>query len=211
MATPARFERHRFADALVEQGPDAPTLCDGWTTRDLAAHVVLRDRRPDAAPGVLFSALSGHTARVQDKITARTWERIVERVRSGPPRWSPTRIDRIDRMVNTTEFFVHHEDVRRAQPDWTVREIGDDLGDDLTAALRRSAKLLARKAPAGVTLEPDHGRARIVAHNVDPMVIVRGQVGELVLWMFGRQAHARVHYDGEADAIESLRTARFGI
>ncbi len=210
MATPARLERRRFADELRERGPDAPTLCEGWTTRDLAAHVVLRDRRPDAGLGVLISALSGYTRRVQDKIAARDWDTVVGLV-SSPPVWSPTRIGRIERLANTTEFYVHLEDVRRAQPDWEPRPLDDDLTDDLDAALERTAKLLARKAPAGITLEPDGGRHRIVANDAEPMVTVRGPVGELVLWMFGRQDHARVDYEGPDDAVEALRTAGFGI
>ena len=210
-ATPATQERHRFADELLAVGPDAPTLCTGWTARDLAAHIVLRDRRPDAAAGVLVPALAGHTDRVQSKLARQDWTRLVDQVRAGPPVWSPTRLDRIDRLMNTTEFFVHLEDVRRAQPDWTPRELDVDLVDDLDAALRRSAKLFARTAPAGITLEPDAGRAHVVAKDREPMATVRGPVGELVLWIFGRQAHARVEYDGPPDAIESLRTARLGL
>lgn len=210
MTTPARLERHRFADELLERGPDEPTLCEGWTTRDLAAHVVLRDRRPDAGLGVLISALSGYTQRVQSKIAARDWNDIVEHVRT-PPAWSPTRIGRLERLANTTEFFVHLEDVRRAQPDWEPRVLDDDLVDDLAAALERSAKLFARKAPAGITLEPDGGRHRIVANDTEPGVTVRGPVGELVLWMFGRQDHARVEYEGPDEAVDALRDASFGI
>jgi uncharacterized protein (TIGR03085 family) len=211
MPTPARLERHRFADELLAAGPDAPTLCEGWTTRDLAAHVIARERRPDAMPGVLISALSGHTGRVRDKIASREWNDIVELIRSGPPVWSPTRINRVDRLVNTTEFFVHLEDVRRADGAWEVRELDDDLAEDLAAALGRIAKMLARKAPAGISLEPDGGRHRITARDAEPMVIVRGPTGELVLWMFGRQDHARVEYEGDADAIEALGSASFGI
>jgi uncharacterized protein (TIGR03085 family) len=211
MSTPATEERHRFADELLAVGPDVATLCAGWTARDLAAHVVLRDRRPDAAAGVLVSALSGYTEKVQAKIGRQEWERLVDQVRGGPPIWSPTRLDAIDRLVNTTEFFVHLEDVRRAQPEWSVRHLDDDLVDDLDAALRRSAKMFARKAPAGITLEPDGGRAHVVANDGEPMVTVRGPVGELVLWIFGRQAHADVAYDGPDDAVEALRTANFGL
>lgn len=209
--TPASRERHRFADALRESGPDAPTLCTGWTARDLAAHIVLRDRRPDAAAGVLVPALAGHTDKVQSKLARQEWTRLVDQVRAGPPVWSPARLDRVDRLVNTTEFFVHLEDVRRAQSAWEPRDLDDDLVDDLDAAIRRSAKLFARKAPAGITLEPDGGRARVVAKDGEPMVTVRGPVGELVLWIFGRQEHARVAYDGPDAAIESLRTARLGL
>lgn len=219
MSTPATDERHRFADTLEAVGPDAPTLCDGWRTRDLAAHVILRERRPDAALGVVIGRLAGRTARVQAKIAARDWSQLVAQVRSGPPRWSPMRLAPVDRLVNTTEFFVHHEDVRRAADGWAdgrseggpVRELPDHLVDDLDTALRRVARLTARSAPAGVRLEPDGGRAAVVAHDASPMVTVRGPVGELVLWMFGRQDHARVSYDGPDEAVAALRDASFGI
>jgi hypothetical protein len=36
-------ERLELCDLLLELGPDAPTLCEGWTTADLAAHLVLRE------------------------------------------------------------------------------------------------------------------------------------------------------------------------
>lgn len=215
MTTPATAERRRFADELQAAGPDAPTLCEGWATRDLAAHVVLRDRRPDAAVGVIVSALSGYTDRVQVKLAGQAWGRLIDQVRGGPPLWSPTRLGPVDRLANTTEFFVHLEDVRRAQPEWTARDLDDDLVADLTAALRRSAKMFARKAPAGITLEPtprDGAEIEpIVANGDEPMVTVRGPVGELVLWMFGRQTHALVEYDGLDEAIEAVRTASFGI
>ena len=211
MATPATLERRRFADELATVGPDAPTLCDGWAARDLAAHVVLRDRRPDAAAGVLVSALAGHTDKVQAKIAGQDWDRIVDQVREGAPFWSPTRLDAVDRLANTTEFFVHLEDLRRAGAEWTARDLDDELIDDLAAALRRSAKMFARKAPAGITLAPDDGREPVVANDRDPMVTIRGPVGELVLWIFGRQDHALVAYDGPDDAVEALRTASFGI
>ena len=211
MVTPATIERRCFADELIAVGPDAPTLCGDWSTRDLAAHIVLRDRRPDALPGVLSGAFAGYTAKVQRRIASREWADIVADVRDGPPLLSPTRLDAVDRLVNTTEFFVHHEDVRRARSDWDPRNLPDALSDDLHAALGRSAKLLARKAPAGITLVPTDGRVSIVAKESSPMVLVHGPVAELVLWIFGRQAHALVEYDGPAAAVDELRSASFGI
>ena len=47
----ARAERASLCDLLAEVGPDAPTLCEGWTTALLAAHLVVRERRPDGGPG----------------------------------------------------------------------------------------------------------------------------------------------------------------
>lgn len=210
MVTPATSERRRFADELIAVGPEAPTLCTGWSARDLAAHIVLRDRRPDAAAGVVVPALSGYTERVQRRIASRAWEDLVADVRDGAP-VSPTRIGAVDRLVNTAEFYVHLEDVRRAQPGWEPRDLPGDLVDDLHGVLQRAAKLFARKAPAGITLQPTDRRGTIVAKDASPMVTVSGPVGELVLWLYGRQAHARVGYVGPDDAVDAVRSASFGI
>ena len=209
MTTPATLERQRFADELITVGPDVDTLCEGWTARDLAAHVVLRDRRPDAMPGVLVSMFSGYTDKVQSKIADTDWSDLVEMVRAAP-KFSPTRIDALDRLMNTSEFFVHLEDVRRAQPGWEPRELDEELTADLTAALGRMAKPLTRRAPVGITLAPEGGEA-IVANKGEPMVTVRGPVGELVLFVFGRQDHARVAFEGVEAAIEQARNASFGL
>src|SRR5437764_15258190 len=105
MTSLAESERARLADELVAAGPDAPTLCAGLTARDLAAHVVLRERRPDAAPGIVFGLLSGHTRAVQDSLARLPWPKLVGKVRSR----SPLLVGPFDDLVNTTEFFVHAE------------------------------------------------------------------------------------------------------
>jgi uncharacterized protein (TIGR03085 family) len=210
MSTAAARERRQLADDLVAAGPDAPTLCDGWTARDLAAHVVIRERRPDAAAGILIGALSNHTAKVQAKTAARDWDDLVDLVRGGPPKWSPTRFDKVDRAVNTIEFFVHTEDVRRAAEGWSPRDLDHELADDLAAALARAAKMLTRSAPTGVTLAPER-RDATVAHVGEPMVTVSGPIGELVLFVYGRGDHAQVSFDGPADAVVEIRNTTFGI
>ncbi|MFZ9042133.1 MAG: TIGR03085 family metal-binding protein [Ilumatobacteraceae bacterium] len=214
MGTPARRERHLLAEELLRVGPDAPTLCSGWSTRDLAAHVVVRERRPDAALGIVSDRFATRTAKVQDRIAGQDWERLIDLVRSGPPVWSPTRIGVIDRLANTAEFFVHLEDVRRASDGWTARELDEDLRDDLFAALRRAAKLLGRRAPGGLVLQPDGGRAAVTARRAtssEPTVTVRGPVGELVLWMFGRSSVADVALDGPPEAVDAVRSTAFGV
>lgn len=212
--TPARRERHRLAEELLAVGPDAPTLCTGWSARDLAAHIVVRDRRPDSAPGLIVKAAAGHTERVRRGEASNDYREIVARLRSGPPIWSPVRLDVVDRAVNTIEFFVHLEDVRRAQAGWSPRQLEDDLVSDLHAALGRGAKMLARKAPVGLTLSPDDGRTPIVAKQAGEgaaNVTVSGPVGELVLFLYGRQAHAQVGFVGPDAAVDAIRHASFGL
>ena len=82
----AQRERAALVEILRALGPDAPTLCEGWTTRDLVAHLVVRERRPDALPGLVFGPLASYTARVQNRLAASTkWEDLVELFASGPP------------------------------------------------------------------------------------------------------------------------------
>jgi uncharacterized protein (TIGR03085 family) len=212
----SREERLALSDLLEATGPDAPTLCAGWRTRDLAAHLVLRERRPDAAAGVLGGPLAGHTARVQHRLRERqTYAQLVRAFRDGPPRFSPFSLPGVDEAANTVEYFVHHEDVRRAQPDWEPRDIPAPLSDVLWKRLK-SSRLFLRKAPVGVELARD-GRGetahhtsgaapyRVTVKNARPTVTVIGTPAELTMWVMGRTGAADVTYDGTEDAIGRLR------
>ena len=84
MPSPAAVERASLCDLFLEVGPDAPTLCGDWTTRDLAAHLVVRERRPDAAAGIVCRSVAGYSEKVRVAETERPWTELVERVRSGP-------------------------------------------------------------------------------------------------------------------------------
>ncbi|MGH8838521.1 MAG: TIGR03085 family metal-binding protein [Jiangellaceae bacterium] len=134
----ARSERLALCETLRAAGPDAPTLCEGWLTRDLAAHLVLRESRPDAAPGIVVSALAGRTARVQRSLAQLTWPQLVDRVQH-PPFWSPLSWGPLEEAANLSEHFVHHEDVLRAQPGWAQpRPIDPAYEQELSAVSRRT-------------------------------------------------------------------------
>jgi uncharacterized protein (TIGR03085 family) len=203
--TAAARERAALVDTMRAVGPDAPTLCGDWTTRDLAAHLVLRERRPDAAAGILVSKLAGYTARKQRELADGTeWPDLLAKVASGPPPYSPFKL--LDPVVNTTEMFIHHEDVRRAVPGWQPRE----LDDDLATALRRQVRLLVRmslgRAPAEVTLHDSDG-ATLASAGKGPRCAITGAAPELLLFLSGRDA-ARVEFAGDADTVEQVRAAR---
>jgi uncharacterized protein (TIGR03085 family) len=208
--TTARRERLALCDLFLEVGPDAPTLCGDWTTRDLAAHLVMRERRPDGAIGIVIGAAAGHAEKVQRAIADTDWETLVERVRSGPPVWSPTRLASIDALANTTEFFVHHEDVRRAGESWEPRRLDAELVDRLHAGLKMAKRLVA-SSEVGIVLEPTDDRAPVTAEDASPSVTVRGPVGELVLFVFGRQQVSEVELEGDDEAVEAVRSGAFGI
>lgn len=208
---PAQRERAELCDLFVEVGPDAPTLCGDWTTRDLAAHLVVRERRPDAAIGIVISKAAGHTAKVQADAANGDWAALVETVRSGPPVWSPTKIAAVDKAANTMEFFVHLEDVRRAGDAWEPRELDADLTAALSAALPKMAKRLVKSSEIGIVFEPTDGGNPVVVKDASPSVTVRGTTGELVLFAFGRQTHSKVEIDGDDASVAAVRGASFGI
>jgi uncharacterized protein (TIGR03085 family) len=211
-------ERRALCDLLDKAGPREPTLCEGWTTLDLAAHLVLREHRPDAGAGVLGGPLAVHTRKVQRRLAQRTpYPRLVDTIRSGPPRLSVFALPRLDELFNLVEYFVHHEDVRRAQPDWEPREIDRGLADALWQRLGM-VRFLLRKAPVGVELARDDlseaeprgtggSRVRITAKARTPVVTVIGPPAELTMWALGRTAAARVRLDGSEADVKALGAA----
>ncbi|HET9021748.1 MAG TPA: TIGR03085 family metal-binding protein [Ornithinibacter sp.] len=206
-----RAERQALCDTFVELGPDAPTLCDPWRTRDLAAHLVVRERRPDAAVGIWVPVLAGHTEREQARIAQGDWPRLVETIRTGPPWWSPVRLGRVDAVINTVELVIHHEDALRG--DGAVgprREVPERTGRAVLAALRRSASLMFRRSPVGVRLVAP-GRDAIVAGPESPVVTVSGEPVELLLVASGRMRVAAVDLDGAPEDVEALRRAHLGV
>lgn len=211
MTDHARAERHALADLLAILGPDAPTLCTGWTTAHLAAHLVVRESDVLGAAGIVLGPLSHHTKAAMDGLLRRLgYPALVERVRSGPPPWSPTRISALDREINTTEFFVHHEDVRRAQPRWQPRELPDDLEDFLWRRLTRAGRFLFRRAAVGVLLvRPDGTTMRV--RGGEPTAVLSGRPSELTLYGFGRTSVADVEVRGPSEATEALAHAPFGV
>ncbi|GHG71642.1 TIGR03085 family metal-binding protein [Streptomyces griseocarneus] len=210
MSTHAQRERLLLADLLETVGPDAPTLCADWRARDLAAHVVVRERRSDAAAGIVFKPLAARLERVQAEFAAKPYEELVQLIRTGPPRLSPYALKPVDEAANTVEFYVHTEDVRRAQPEWTPRELDPVFADALWSRLERTARLLGRRSPVGLVLRRPDGRTA-VAHRGAPVVTVTGEPGELTLFGFGRQDAARVKTEGDEDALAKLRGAKLGI
>ena len=210
MSNPARLERNTICDLFTMYGPDAPTLCASWTTRDLAAHLVVRERRPDAAAGILISKLSGYGDRIRTRKAQGDWNTLINTVRTGPARFSPLRISLLDRLANTVEFYVHVEDVRRAQPQYEPRILDAAVRDQLLTMMKRGVRLLARSAPGGLILQPT-GQAPITAKKGQPAVTVSGDIGEIVLFMYGRQDHARVELSGPPELVEAMRTTSFGV
>ena len=206
MTTLARAERLALADLLDEIGPDAPTLCGDWTTRDLAAHLVVRERRPDATPGVAVKALSGWTEQVQESYAERPYADLVELVRTGPGRLSPFALPGVDKLLNTSDYAVHHEDVRRAQRGWTPRDLPVRVQDSLWKVVTSRAPLSLMGVDATVELRrSDKPRAHPSTHGKgSSTVVLTGEPMELLLHLFGRREHAHVVVSGDPEAVAAL-------
>ncbi|WP_316777712.1 TIGR03085 family metal-binding protein [Streptomyces sasae] len=207
MSTFAKRERLLLADLLETAGPEAPTLCEGWVTRDLAAHVVVRERRPDAAGGTVLKQLAPRLEKVTAEFAAKPYEELIQLIRTGPPRFSPFQLKQVDEAANTVEFYIHTEDVRRAQPDWSARELDPVFQDALWARLERTARLLGRGVPTGLVLRRPDGQTA-VAHRGAPVVTATGEPSELLMFAFGRVNAAKVELDGDENAIAKLHDSK---
>ena len=197
----AQRERRALVATMTAAGPGAPTLCGTWTVHDLAAHLVVRERRPDASPGILLKPLAGHLESVQAKTAQQPFTELLEQIRTGPPWWSP--LKPVDAVVNLTEMFVHHEDVLRAASDWQPRILPADDETKLWAAVRRMARMAYRKSPVTVVLATPEGE-RVTAHNVGgDAVVLTGQPSELLLHAFGRN-EVRIDATGDVDDVAAV-------
>ena len=207
----ASVERAALSDLLDAVGPDAPTLCEGWTTRDLTAHLVIREGRPDANAGIVIPPLSGWTERVQAGAALGDYTELVESVRSGPPTLSFFNLPGVDARANAFEYLVHHEDVRRAQPGWEPRDLPPKVADGIWRRLTKGGgKFLFRRARTGVTLQRPGGES-YVAKSGDPMVTLVGEPVELILQGFGRGDHAQVEIQGDAEAVAAFTGGSFDV
>jgi uncharacterized protein (TIGR03085 family) len=205
--TAAQRERAALVDTMREIGPNAPTLCGDWTTRDLAAHLVVREGRLDATAGVVVPFLAGYTARVQRQVTDTTaWEDLLARIASGPPLYSPFKL--LDPVANLGEMFIHHEDVRRAQTGWEPRQLDETLAKALGRGLPLMARLSLGRAPARVSLRTPEGKT-LATVGSGPELIVTGEPEELLLFLSGRD-EVRLTFS-DAQAAQAVRTARRGL
>jgi uncharacterized protein (TIGR03085 family) len=198
-------ERAALCDTLEKFGPEAPTLCEGWLTLDLAAHLVAREARSDAALGLVVPPLAGHLQRVMDKYKTKGYDTLVGMLRTGPPwmhRTGPLA------TANVNENFIHHEDVRRASGEGP-RPLDAEMSGLLWKMLGFGVRKKHLHGVAFSLRTPD-GREKVITKEGEP-VVMTGETGELTLFMAGRKEAAVVTHDGPADAVAIVIGAEFGI
>ena len=203
------LERAQLAQALTDAGPDAPTLCEGWQARHVAAHVVLRESSPVVGAGIVVPALAGRAERAIERLAGTatsdaSYGALVARVAHGPSRLHP--MTWAGEPINLLEFFVHTEDVRRGAGPVPPRALEPGHRTALWTYLCTAGGLRLRRVPVGVVLVRPDGVRHLLHHarGGAGTVVVRGDVGELVLYLFGRGAAADVRLAGDPDDLAAL-------
>ncbi|MGH3446077.1 MAG: TIGR03085 family metal-binding protein [Nocardioidaceae bacterium] len=201
-------ERAQLCNLFEHMGPEAPTLSGEWDCHHLAAHLVVREGTPLGFLKVIRPTVGNEE--VEQLVQTRSYPSLVEAVRSGPPKLTLFGVPQIEALGNTVEFFIHHEDVRRAADGWSARELPPWAEDQLWSRLRYLARGSMRTAPIGVQLErSDNGERARVAKRANA-VVVRGLPSELALYASGRSDVADVELHGRDIDIDVLGQARFG-
>ena len=204
-------ERAQLSDLFDELGPEAPTLLAPWTTRDLAAHLVLRERDHLAGPGLILPGAWGRLAeRRRRALALRDFTWLVATIRSGPPP-GLFRVGWVRRLPNLNEFFVHHEDVRRANG-CDPRTNEHAMNEALWRNISQQSWFLARRLRgAGLELQWAGTDKTIRARRGEPTARIVGLPGELLLCLFGRPGAAHFEVTGPAAAVQAVGRARFGM
>ena len=204
----ALSSRDGLADELLAAGPDAPTLCEGWEARHLAAHLLLREHSVWAAGiigGPLRRGMERRLEALADEAnTPAAFARLVSRFRAGPGKISPRRSARIDNAANVIEYFVHTEDVRRARDRWAPRALETGYEEKLWQLLIQRAGMMYSGAGVGVILVRADGRRSRVARGANSVAIF-GETGELVMHANGRTEHALVSFEGSPEVVAKMR------
>ena len=204
------IERAQLAEALLDVAPDAPTLCEGWQARHLAAHVVLRERSPMVGAGIAVPALvgprrgrdrDGSPTRPRPRAPTGTWwpgSPTGPRAGTRPPGSGSPRTSSSSSCTPRTSGAEPARSRRASSTRGSSRRCG--------RTCRAPGGTRLRSVPVGVVLVRDDGvRHHLRAPKADyGTVVVRGDVGELVLYLLGRGAAADVRVEGDADDVATI-------
>ncbi len=204
--TAAQRERAALVETMRAVGPDAPTLCGDWTTRDLAAHLVVREGRLDAAPGIAIPFLAGYTDKVQRQVAQSSdWDDLLDKIAIRPAAAVTVQALRCRcrtwaRCSSTTRMSVAPNPLGNQGHSTTTPPRA------LTRPLSVMARLTLRAAPARVSLRTPEGKT-VLTTGKGKDLTVTGDETELLLFISGRDV-VRLTFDGDADTVEAVRAAR---
>lgn len=204
-------ERQRLADSLEAAGPDAPTLNEGWKTRDLLEHLVLREIYPLHALGAKIPGNSLSRTRV-DQVHSMDWQKLLATFRGGRQVFNPLQVGAVDRLVNTAEYVIHHEDILRANPSLPNRELSDAEQYEVFQALKGMAPLLTARLRVAVEVVTQKYPTFTAAFgpNKHETVTISGTPLEVLMYLSGRRDNSEANLTGTDHAVELLKTGKLG-
>jgi uncharacterized protein (TIGR03085 family) len=205
MTSFARRERTAICQTLRKLGPEQPTLCQGWSTKDLLVHLIVRENRPDAAVGLFIPFLSSYTDSISNKYKEKSFEELIAIFENGPKSPSPFSLPKVDELANTFEFLVHHEDILRAQSDYQPRKLTEEDAKFIWSRFTKSAVFFMRKVKVGVVAKTDQGTYTLKRGN--DVVTITGNVIDLVMFAFGRKNTTEINFEGNPTAVEKLKNS----
>ncbi|MDQ4051691.1 MAG: TIGR03085 family metal-binding protein [Actinomycetota bacterium] len=205
----ARRERHELCDLALVLGEDAPTLCGDWTAKDLVVHLLVRENSPLASTGLVVGPLAGLTERAMTRVGKRDFGVLVERLRD--PGFTAYAVKPVEVLANTLEYFVHHEDLRRAQKGWAPRELAAGDEDAIWRAIRLGGRMLARSVDVPLRFTRSDGSGAVTLRRGSDPVTVTGRPSELALFLFGRTQVSDLVFSGPEESISAVRGADLGI
>lgn len=202
------IDEHRLAvAALLEDLNDQEwtrrSLCEGWTVRDVAAHLTLQQIRPAQALAQIVRHPGGMNRMIHDAACRRAaapTEELIAAIRGMVG--SRKRNVGVSHLETLTDILVHGQDI--AIP------LGRHLPTRADAAAAAASRMWARGWPFWPRKKLD--RFRIVATDVDWEVgdgrMVEGPIEAILLLLTGRLVVLpRLTGDGVADLRARLATA----
>lgn len=195
----ARGERAEICELMLELGGDASTLNEGWAVLDLAAHLVSREHDVWATPGLVLGGPFAAAMKLAMRRRRRQGlDRLVRKIRAGEPLWWRP----VPSGTQLNEYYLHHEDVRRANG-LAPRE-RPDLDEGLARFLRAAAPRFLGRVGCGVDLVWQGGV--LARHGSEPRAVLDGPPGELLLYLSGRRSASRAELGGDPEAMDILAT-----
>ena len=206
-------ERLALCDLFEELGADVPTLIEGWTASDIAAHLVMRERDPIAGPCMVlpgpFQRFATRRTLKLAQIRELSW--LVDRLRSGPPPGF-FRMGWVRSVPSLNEFFIHQEDVRRANGLGPRSTLTPEFEAALWRNVRAGGRYLSRRLDkVGLEIQWAGSTKRIMVRQGEPAARLVGTPSEILLYLFGRQNAAQLEVSGAAMAIAAVHRTPFGM
>ncbi len=208
---PVQVERERLVESFRRSSSDSPTLCEGWDARDLLTHLINRELYPHHMLGTALTL--SKSIDKKHELEDMPYDDLVEVFAEGRQKFSPLQVGKLDELMNTAEYFVHHEDLLRGGDVSQPRELSKEDQDAVYASLKRMSKVLFLKSPVGVDLvAPGYEliEAGTKSARATGIVTVKGDPLELLLFAFGREYKAHVEYSGKDAHIETLLDSKRG-